>query len=70
MQATHGLSYIFISHDLAVVRAMADEVIVMQHGRLVEQGPTAAIFDRPRNPDTRALRAAAFDLTTAEGKVT
>jgi len=66
LQATHGLSYIFISHDLAVVRAIADEVIVMKAGRMVEQGPTEAIFEQPREAYTRALMAAAFDLATAE----
>ncbi len=68
LQQTHGLSYIFISHDLAVVRVMADEVIVMKDGRAVEQGPTEAIFGAPRESYTRALMAAAFDLTTAEAQ--
>jgi oligopeptide transport system ATP-binding protein len=62
LQAGHGLSYIFISHDLAVVRALADEVLVMKDGRCVEQGPTEAIFEAPREAYTRALIAAAFDL--------
>jgi oligopeptide transport system ATP-binding protein len=68
LQRTHGLSYIFISHDLAVVRAMADEVIVMKDGRAVEQGPAEAIFGAPRESYTRALMTAAFDLTTAEAQ--
>ena len=67
LQETHGLSYIFISHDLAVVRALADEVLVMKEGRPVEQGPTEAIFEAPREPYTRALMAAAFDLAPVEG---
>ena len=49
LQTAHGLSYIFISHDLAVVRALADEVLVMKEGRMVEQGPTRAIFEAPRH---------------------
>jgi len=64
LQARHGLSYIFISHDLAVVRALADEVLVMKDGRCVEQGTTEAIFEAPRAAYTRALIAAAFDLAT------
>jgi oligopeptide transport system ATP-binding protein len=68
LQQTHGLSYIFISHDLAVVRAMADEVIVMKDGRAVEQGSAEAIFGAPRESYTRALMAAAFDLTTVEAQ--
>ena len=69
LQATHGLSYIFISHDLAVVRALADEVLVMKDGRCVEQGTTKAIFEAPREAYTRALLAAAFDLEAAEPQI-
>ncbi len=61
LQETHGLSYIFISHDLAVVRAMADHVIVMRAGHIVEEGGVEEIFDRPREDYTRALIAAALD---------
>jgi oligopeptide transport system ATP-binding protein len=60
LQRAHDLSYIFISHDLAVIRAMADEVMVMKDGRVVEQGPTEAIFANPREHYTKALMAAAF----------
>ena len=61
MQRAHDLSYIFISHDLAVVRAMADEVMVMKDGKVVEQGPTEAIFADPKEHYTKALMAAAFE---------
>jgi ABC-type microcin C transport system duplicated ATPase subunit YejF len=61
LQAAHGLSYLFISHDLAVVRAMADYIVVMKAGKIVEEGATEAIFDRPAETYTRALMAAAVD---------
>ena len=69
LQARHRLAYVFISHDLAVVRAMCDELIVMQNGRVMEQGRAREIFEAPRHPYTRALMAAAFDLEVAEGDV-
>lgn len=55
MQAQHGLSYLFITHDLAVVRQIADAVVVMQQGRLVERGTTDEIFEHPRTQYTRDL---------------
>ena len=66
LQRRHNLAYMFISHDLKVVRAMADEVIVMRAGRVVEQGPAQRIFEDPREPYTRALIAAAFDIEAVE----
>ena len=55
IQQEFGLAYVFISHDLSVVEHIADEVIVMYLGRVVEQGPTAQIFKNPKHPYTRAL---------------
>jgi ABC-type microcin C transport system duplicated ATPase subunit YejF len=60
LQEAHGLTYVFISHDLAVIRAVADEIAVMKDGRIVEQGPAQEIVERPREPYTRTLIAAAF----------
>jgi oligopeptide transport system ATP-binding protein len=51
------VSYILISHDLAVVRQLADETIVLRHGTVVERGPTARILDNPQHPYTQQLRA-------------
>jgi microcin C transport system ATP-binding protein len=62
LQRRHGLAYLFISHDLRVVRAMSHQVIVLRGGRVVEQGPAAELFAAPRDPYTRALFSAAFDL--------
>ncbi|WP_299476561.1 ABC transporter ATP-binding protein [uncultured Roseibium sp.] len=70
LQKAHGLAYLFISHDLKVVRALANEVIVMRQGKVVESGPAERIFDAPQTDYTRALMAAAFRLETApEGVV-
>ena len=66
LQNRHRLAYLFISHDLKVVRALSDEVIVMRAGKVVEQGPARAIFEMPREAYTRALMAAAFDLEASE----
>ena len=62
LQIRHGLAYLFISHDLKVVRAMAHDVMVMRRGRVVEQGPADEIFANPQNPYTKALMAAAFEM--------
>jgi microcin C transport system ATP-binding protein len=62
LQSRHDLAYVFISHDLKVVRAMADDLIVMRNGKVVEQGPAARVFERSEHPYTRSLLAAAVDL--------
>jgi microcin C transport system ATP-binding protein len=62
LQTRHGLAYLFISHDLRVVRALAHEIFVMKDGKIVEAGPTDRVMTAPEHPYTRALMAAAFDL--------
>jgi microcin C transport system ATP-binding protein len=62
LQTRHGLAYLFISHDLRVVRALAHEILVMKDGKIVEAGPTDRVMTAPEHPYTRALMAAAFDL--------
>ncbi len=69
LQRKHRLAYLFISHDLKVVRALADHVIVMKDGKVVEQGPADTIFDNPSEAYTKALMAAAFDLEFDEQAV-
>ena len=66
LQAEHNLGYLFISHDLKVVRAMAHRVVVLRQGKVVEQGLAADIFARPREAYTKALMAAAFSLEADE----
>ena len=62
LQRRHGLAYLFISHDLRVIRAMSHEVVVMKDGLVVERGPTERIFAAPQQPYTEALIAAAFRI--------
>ncbi|MBO9192612.1 ABC transporter ATP-binding protein [Rhizobium sp. 16-449-1b] len=62
LQQKHDLAYLFISHDLKVVKALANEVIVMRFGKVVEQGPSADIFRAPKDDYTKALMAAAFNI--------
>ncbi len=66
LQKRHDLAYLFISHDLRVVRALANEVIVMKAGEVVEAGTAEEIFERPKTDYTRALMAAAFRLEAVE----
>jgi microcin C transport system ATP-binding protein len=67
LQEKYKLAYLFISHDLKVVRAISNHVIVMRDGKVVEQGPADEIFDRPGEDYTKALMAAAFDLAAVGG---
>ena len=66
LQARHRLAYLFISHDLKVVRALCHEVIVLRDGHMVETGPTEAIFEAPQTAYTQALLTAALDLEATE----
>jgi microcin C transport system ATP-binding protein len=65
LQKRRNLTYMFISHDLRVVAALACRLLVMRHGKVVEEGPAADVFARPKSPYTQALLAAAFNLETA-----
>jgi microcin C transport system ATP-binding protein len=62
LQGRYGLSYIFISHDLKVLKSISHEIAIMKNGKIVESGPTAKIFRNPQNPYTKELLASAFDL--------
>ena len=66
LQHQKDLAYLFISHDLKVVRALSDDIIVMQAGRVVEQGKADEIFTQPKSSYTRALISAAYDLEVHE----
>jgi microcin C transport system ATP-binding protein len=65
LQKRRNLTYLFISHDLRVVAALASRLIVMRHGKVMEEGPAAEVFASPKSEYTRALFAAAFNLETA-----
>ena len=69
LQRRHGLTYLFISHDLKVVRAMSHRILVLKNGRRIEEGPAEEILSRPQHPYTQALLAAAFDLEAAPAGV-
>ena len=69
LQERHGLAYLFISHDLKVVRALSDDIIVMQEGKVVESGPAHQILDAPEKPYTQALMRAAFDIESVNRDV-
>ena len=66
LQRRHGLAYLFISHDLKVVRALANDIIVMKDGKVVEQGPAERLFSAPSTDYTRALMAAAFRMEAVD----
>jgi microcin C transport system ATP-binding protein len=63
LQERHGLAYLFISHDLAVLQALSDEILVLQQGKPVEHGPAQQLFEQPQQEYTRQLIAAATEFT-------
>ena len=67
LQKRYKLAYLFISHDLKVVRALANAIIVLRHGKVVEQGSARAVFTKPKTDYTKALLAAAFELESTRG---
>ncbi len=69
LQKKHDLAYMFIYHELRVVKALATDLLVMRHGEVVEQGPAADIFANPRHPYTRALLKAAFEVEAVTEEV-
>jgi microcin C transport system ATP-binding protein len=69
LQRRRDLTYLFISHDLRVVAALASRLVVMRNGKVVEAGPAAEVFANPQSDYTRALFAAAFNLETAPAGV-
>ncbi len=69
LQKRYKLAYLFISHDLKVVRALANAIIVLRHGKVVEQGSARTVFTKPKTDYTKALLAAAFELEATRGDV-
>jgi microcin C transport system ATP-binding protein len=69
LQKKHDLAYLFLSHDLKVVRALSNYVVVLKNGKVVEEGPADEVFAKPKAAYTKALLAAAFDLKVAERAV-
>jgi len=69
IQKRYNMAYLFISHDLKVIRAMSHDVLVLKDGKIVEQGPATDVIDNPKEPYTKALMAAAFDLRADESGV-
>ena len=69
LQRRHKLAYLFISHDLKVVRALANSIIVLRYGKVVEKGPAREVFANPQTDYTKALLAAAFELEATRGDV-
>jgi microcin C transport system ATP-binding protein len=69
LQTRHGIAYLFISHDLRVVKALAHDIMVMKDGKVVESGKAAAIFTAPQTAYTKALMAAAFNIETAPPEI-
>ena len=69
IQRRHNMAYLFISHDLRVIRAMSHHIIVLRAGKVVEQGPAHELFANPRDPYTRALFDAAFDIKADESGI-
>jgi microcin C transport system ATP-binding protein len=69
LQTKHGIAYLFISHDLRVVRALADRVVVLKDGRMVEQGSVDQVFENPSAAYTQALLRAALHQEATEGIV-
>jgi len=66
LQARHRLAYLFISHDLKVVRALAHDIVVLRKGMVVESGPAEAVIENPKEPYTQALMKAAFEIEADE----